>query len=156
LSLPLDSLATLIDISIFTAKFATFVLWYTGFAVSRQGFHISLPEGGVEVYPGCSGLENIIHLLKLTLLFLVIFPPNKWINKILVPLVAIFIAFVVNGVRVALLAVLVASSKQQAFDYWHLGEGSLIFSMFSVFIFGLFCLFLLQQEKAENQDTEES
>jgi exosortase/archaeosortase family protein len=76
--------------------------------------------------------------------------------KILVPIVAVSLAFIVNGIRVAVMAVLSASSNEKAFDYWHLGEGSLIFSLLSVLSFGLFCLFLLrQQEEPDSQDTAE-
>jgi len=143
-------LSSLIEPSIFTAKFAAFILWYSGFKVSVQGVYISLPTGGVEVYSGCSGIENMTHLLGLAMLFLVMFPPTNWLLKILVALVAISLAFVVNGIRVAVMTVLAASSNQQAFEYWHFGEGSLIFSLVSVLIFGLFCLFLLKQEKTDN------
>jgi cyanoexosortase A len=68
-------LSSLIEPSIFTAKFSAFLLWYAGFKVSLQGVHIILPTGRVEVYPGCSGIENITHLLGLAMLFLVMFPP---------------------------------------------------------------------------------
>jgi len=74
-------------------------------------------------------------------------------KKILVLLVAVLVGFIVNGVRVALMAVLVALSQQDAFEYWHQGDGSLIFSMIGVLLFGLFCHFLLLQSASENQDT---
>jgi len=45
----------------------------------------------------------------------------------LFPIVAVLVAFVVNGVRVALMAILVAYSSQEAFEYWHTGTGSEIF-----------------------------
>jgi cyanoexosortase A len=144
----------LIDISTFTAQFAAFILWYLGFEVSRQGVYINLPTGGVEVYPGCSGLESIAHLLGLAVLFLVMFPMD-WGQKILVPVLAIFLAFVVNGVRVALMAALAASSKPEAFEYWHKGNGSLMFSLIAVLLFGLFCLFLIRQQEPVERDTEQ-
>jgi hypothetical protein len=30
---------------------------------------------------------------------------------------------------------------QPAFDYWHTGQGSLVFSMIAVLLFGVFCWF---------------
>ncbi len=152
LGVPKVTLLWLIDISPLTAKFAAFVLWYSGFEVSRQGLNITLPTGTVEVYPGCSGMEAIIHLCGLAVLFLVMVSTD-WSKKIIVPGVAILIAFVVNGIRVALMAVLAAPSTQKAFEYWHKGDGSLIFSLISVSIFGLFCLFLLRQNEPSNQDS---
>lgn len=152
LGVPKVTLLWLIDISPLTAKFAAFVLWYSGFDVSRQGLNITLPTGTVEVYPGCSGMEAIIHLCGFAVLFLVMVSTD-WTKKILVPLVAILIGFVVNGVRVALMAMLAAPSTQKAFDYWHKGDGSLIFSLISVSIFGLFCFFILRLEESSDQDS---
>ncbi|MBD1927184.1 cyanoexosortase A [Trichocoleus sp. FACHB-90] len=130
------------DISIFTAKFAAFVLWLLGFEVSRQGVFIILPKGSIEVYSGCSGIGLILQLLGLAFIILVMIPTNLN-KKILLPVVAIVLGFAVNGVRVALMAVLVALSHQQAFEYWHTGDGSLIFSTSAVLIFGLFCHFMV-------------
>lgn len=136
----------LVDLSELTATFATFVLWYLGFEVFREGVNITLTTGAVEVNQSCSGLENILHLWVLAVLFVVMFPLSDR-QKFIVPVVASLVAFMVNGVRVALMAILVAYSHQKAFEYWHTGDGSLIFSMISVLIFGLFCLFLLQQNE---------
>lgn len=144
------TLLFLVDLSELTAKFATFVLWYSGFQVSREGVKISLLTGAVEVNPSCSGLENLLHLWVLTVLFLVMFPISDR-KKFLVPVIANLLGFVVNGVRVALMAILVASSKQKAFEYWHTGDGSLIFSMISVLLFGLFCVFLLRQDERSQE-----
>jgi cyanoexosortase A len=84
----------------------------------------------VEVYPGCSGVDAIVHLLSLSLLFFLLFPSDLK-TKILLPLAAITIGFVANGIRVSLLAVIVALHEGKGFEYWHAGEGSLIFSMIS-------------------------
>jgi exosortase/archaeosortase family protein len=81
-------------------------------------------------------------------LFLLMFP-TRWTQKVLLPLIAVGIGFVLNGFRVALLAVVV--NDQAAFKYWHDGGGSLIFSAVGVGLLGLVCLYLLQQ----NQQLEE-
>jgi cyanoexosortase A len=155
ISLPKILPLSLIDISLLTAKFASLILWYTGFEVTRNGVYIYLPTGSVEVYPGCSGLELIFQMLSLALLFLLMFP-QKVKQKIIVPIIAITLAFIVNGVRVALMAVLVAQGHKEAFDYWHEGEGSLIFSLISVLLFGLFCWFSLGMTERRNKDAAES
>jgi hypothetical protein len=54
------------------------------------------------------------------------------------------------------MAILAASSKPEAFDYWHEGDGSLIFGMIAVGVFGLFYMFLLKQDEAQSQDPVES
>lgn len=152
LAVPPGLLSLFIDISVLTAKFAAFVLWLLGFEVSRQGVNVVLPTGFVEVYHGCSGVLVMLQLLGLAFILLVMFPTTLS-QKILVPVVAIILAFVVNGVRVALMAVLVASYNQEAFKYWHVGDGSLIFSIIAVLIFGFFCHFMLLQTASGSRDS---
>lgn len=152
IGVPHAIIPSLIDISIFTAQFATAVLWYSGFEVARQGVNVILPTGSVEVYSGCSGMVAILYLWGLAALFLVMFPTD-WSKKILIPVVATLLAFVVNGGRVALMAVLAASSNMQAFDYWHTGAGSQLFAMTSVLFFGLFCFFIVRLNEAKNEDS---
>ncbi len=145
----------LTSISAFTAKFSAFILWYTGFEVTLTGDKIILPTGSIEVYSGCSGIELIFQLLGLGLLFLLMFPQNlKY--KTLVLIVAPILGFIVNGIRVALMAILVAKSQPEAFKYWHEGDGSLVFSLIAVLVFGLFCWFLLGQSQSQHQDTRSS
>lgn len=155
ISLPKILPLSLIDISLLTAKFSSLILWYTGFEVARNGVIIRLPSGSVEVYPGCSGLELIFQMLTLALLFLLMFP-QKGKQKNIVPIIAITLGFVVNGVRVALMAVLVAQGDKQGFNYWHEGDGSLIFSLIAVLLFGLFCWFSLRKTELGNKDAAES
>lgn len=139
------------DVSLITAKFSTFILWYLNFPVKNNGSYIILPTGVVDVYFGCSGYSSMIQLLGLSVLFLFMFPTTKK-QKIYLPILAVTIGFVVNAIRVALMAYLVAYSTDKAFDYWHQGDGSLIFSMIAVAIFGFFCwLFVLREDDKQNQ-----
>ncbi|MEC4814668.1 MAG: cyanoexosortase A [Scytonema sp. PMC 1069.18] len=142
------------NISPLTAKFTTIFLWYTGAEVVRSGVIISLPTGSIEVYSGCSGIEQIFQMLGLALLFLLMFPQSKK-QKIIVSTVAVILGFIVNAVRVALMAILVAKNQEEAFKYWHDGDGSLIFSMIAVLLFGLFCWFLIGQNESENHNGKE-
>ncbi|KYC41549.1 cyanoexosortase A [Scytonema hofmannii PCC 7110] len=136
----------LIDISPLTAKFAAFILWCTGADVTLSGVTIYLPTGSVEVLGGCSGMELIFHMLGLALLFLLMVSTLRQ-QKFLIPIVAGIVGFFVNGIRVVLMTVLVTKNNQAAFEYWHHGNGSLIFSIISVLIFGLFCWFFIGQTK---------
>ncbi|NJM69890.1 MAG: cyanoexosortase A [Scytonema sp. RU_4_4] len=144
-----------LDISLVTAKFTALILWYTGFEVARKGTLIYLPTGSVEVYSGCSGIELIFQLLGFALLFLLMFRQN-WKHKILIPSIAVTLAFIVNGLRVALMAILVAQGHMEVFDYWHEGDGSLVFSLIAVLLFGLFCWFSLGRSELRNKDATES
>ncbi|MCM1984892.1 cyanoexosortase A [Lyngbya confervoides] len=142
------ALAFLLDISKQTAQFATFLLWNLGFDASRQGVYVHLPGGSIEVYPGCSGIESMLHLVGLAALFLVMFPTTRF-QKILIPTAALSIGFCVNGTRVALMAILAAYSSQKSLNYWHVGQGSLIFSLFSVLLLVVLCFYLLQQNDVD-------
>lgn len=147
-----EPLNQLIHLPKFTAIFSSLVLWYLGFNVSLQGETIILPTGSLFVGPECSGIVTQLWLLQLAMLLVVIFPLN-WIQKILVPVVAVTTGFVVNGFRIAKLAVF-AASNIEAFHYWH-SERAQIFSMLSVLIVGLFCLLIIRQEETEDeQDVE--
>ena len=152
LGIPSILASFLTNISPFTAKFATFLLWYSGFDVSVKGINIILPTGAVEVTKACSGIESMTYLLGISVICLVMFPPKRS-YQIFVPIVALILGFVVNGVRVALMTVLAASDKLEAFEYWHTREGSLFFGMIAIAIFGLFYAFLLRQD--ETVETEE-
>ena len=152
LGVPQITILSLADISELTARFAAFVLLHLGFAVSRQGVYVALSTGAVEVNPGCSGIRNIIQLFSIAVLFLVLFPIN-WKQKVFVPLVAVLIAFTVNGFRVAMLAILVAYSTPENFEYWHLGDGGQIFSLVSALLFGLFCYLILRLNESKDQES---
>jgi len=148
-AIPPGLIGVFVDVALLTAKFSAFLLHYLGFEVVRKGVFLILEKGSVEVYHGCSGVNAILQLLGLAVVFLLMFPTTV-AQKILVPLVAIIIAFVVNAARVALLAVLVSLSQPEAFKYWHAGNGSVVFSMIAVFIFGLFCWFAILQDEPQN------
>jgi cyanoexosortase A len=143
----------LIGVSALTGKFSSFVLLQLGYEVSSQGEFIIQPEGSIWVSPECAGLVTLLWLLQLSALFLAMFP-LQWSQKILVPIVAVLTGFVVNGLRIAHLAVL-AVSNQEAFNYWH-SENAQIFSLIDVLIIGLFCFFLIRQEPVEDESAVES
>lgn len=154
--IPSTSLLSVTDISPFTAEFSGSLLWYTGFRVVQEGVMLHLPSGSVEVYQGCSGIQLIWQHISLGFLFLLLFPIGK-IRSLVVIIAGMSIAFVVNGIRVALMAILVDQNNREAFDYWHLGTGSLIFSMISVSLFGLLCYVLLEQaDRAAEEEEEEA
>lgn len=140
-------------ITLLTAKSSAFILWYIGFDVTLTGINIYLPNGSVEVLRGCSGVELISQMLGLAILFLLVFP-QSWQYKVLVPIVAATVGFMMNAGRVALMTVIVAKGNMNAFDYWHSGNGSLLFSIISVLIFGLFCWFLIGHNESKNQDSK--
>ncbi|MEG4216855.1 cyanoexosortase A [Microcoleus sp. Pol14C6] len=150
-AIPPGLIGVFVDVALLTAKFSAFLLHYLGFEVVRRGVFLILENGSVEVYHGCSGVNAMLQLLGLALVFLLMFPTTTG-QKMVLPFVAIITAFLVNAARVALMAVLVSLSQPEAFKYWHEGNGSVIFSMIAVFIFGLFCWFAILKDQPPNQE----
>jgi cyanoexosortase A len=152
-AIPPGLIGVFVDVAKLTAKFSAFILHYIGFEVVRKGVFLILEKGSVEVYHGCSGVNAILQLLGLALVFLLMFPTTVG-QKIVVPIVAVLIAFIVNAARVALMAVLVSLSQPQAFKYWHEGNGSVVFSMIAVLLFGVFCWFAILQNEPQNNKNQ--
>lgn len=143
------------DPSLMTAQFSTFILWCINLNPVREGIYIHLSTGAVEVNKGCSGLEAMAYLLGISVIMLIIFPLRR-IYNVIVPIVAIILGFIVNGFRVVLMTLLVASNKMEAFKYWHEGEGSLMVGMVAIGIFVVFYFFLIRYsdvEELEDADT---
>ncbi len=124
-----------LEISVYTARVASFLLWYAGQPVMLEGALLHLNQGVVNVAGGCSGIEQIFHLLGIAVMALLVFPVRARVGGWM-PGVAIAIAFGVNALRVCLMTLLVSVGNQAGFEYWHDGNGSLIFSMVSVGLFG--------------------
>lgn len=152
-AIPPGLIGVFVDVAKLTAKFSAFILHYLGFEVVRKGVFLILEKGSVEVYHGCSGVNAMLQLLGMALVFLLMFPTTTG-QKVVLPIVAIIIAFVVNAARVALMAVLVSLSQPQAFKYWHEGNGSVIFSMIAVSIFGLFCWFAILKDQPQDKEEQ--
>jgi cyanoexosortase A len=142
LGIPHGFLLGMVDLSSTTAQFAAFLLHYCGREVVLVGTEIALPGGAVEVVKSCDGTGAMAYLACLAVVFLVLFPTSKWQRIVMVPL-AMGIAFLTNGIRVALLAVIESSAGAHAFDYWHTGTGAMLWTGLPVLLFGLICFGLL-------------
>lgn len=151
-SLLIEVINEAFNVTTLTTKAAVFVLWYIGTTVSRQGDYIILPYGSAFVGAGCTGIKTTLLLLKLSVVFVLMFPTD-WSKKILLPIEAIFIAFAVSVIRVALMATTV--SHQETFDYWHGPAGNQIFSTIAILIFGLLCRLFLPRDASQGQDSLE-
>ena len=155
LNIPVELFVDRITIlAVYTAKFTTLLLSYLGIPFYSEGVNIILANGkAVEVAAGCSGWETIFPLLKLSVLFIILFPTGL-VTKIFVPIVAFSIAFLVNGVRVTIMALLVGYSSRESFEYWHQGTGSQIFFLSATLLFGAFC-YLVSRNKEDEQEPRE-
>ncbi|MEO0374627.1 MAG: cyanoexosortase A [Cyanobacteria bacterium P01_A01_bin.17] len=139
-----------------TAAFSTFLLWYTGAQVALVDNNVIRfldADGGVEVVPSCSGLNLMLYMLGVSVLFLILFPTRKS-QKILLPIVAMALGFFVNAIRVALLAILSTYPDDAAFEYWHSQGGALIFVCIAVLLFGSLCLTFLKPSQVDQTPSD--
>jgi cyanoexosortase A len=145
LGIPEILMSKLTNPSPITAQFASSLLWYAGVKVIQNGIFLQLQGGTVQVYSGCSGVFAMSQLLGMSVLFLSLLPLQwQWYQKLVLPVAAIAIGFMVNSLRVALMAILVAQQRIPEFDYWHEGSGSLVFSVISTLLLVLLVWVLIK------------
>lgn len=144
LGVPKLLLPLLPDIAPITAKFSAFWLFYCGVDVILSETKIILAQGAVEVVPSCSGLNLMLYMFGLSIVFLVMFPLPQSRLKVISVITAIAIGFFTNSVRVAILALYSGSSNRSTFEYWHSQDGALVFVTISVLLYGFFCWLLLR------------
>jgi len=143
-----------LDISPWTAKFAAFLLWYGGFDAVVNGTIIHLPKGSIDVAYRCSGIDSIMYMMGISVIALVMFPIAKG-KRLPMVAFAIILGFVINAVRVAMLAIM-SGTNQRAFENWHGGKASYSFAMVGILIFGAVYIFVLWQEERELKNPPKS
>jgi len=149
LRLVADRLLPELQISLMTARLTHFWLSTLGMPVIREQRVISFGESAVSVEGPCNGLDQIIFLMAIALIFLLAFPLRSWKHRLLILFSAPFIAFVGNSLRISLLALfnlMGGSNGRWWFDFFHTQEGSLIFAAISSSLLGWFYLKLIDRE----------
>lgn len=120
-----------------------------GFDAFVDGRLVILPDGAVSVESACNGMSMIVQSLAVAVIFLLAFPLRRVWARTLTLLAAPLIGFLMNSMRVALLAWLDTVNlprSQQLFDSFHQGNGSLVFSALAVSLVGWMHLRLVMQE----------
>ncbi|MFZ4665630.1 MAG: cyanoexosortase A [Prochlorotrichaceae cyanobacterium] len=133
---PLTVLFRFPSVTLIDARIAHFLLWYLGFDAVRDGQKVLLPQGGIDVYAGCSSLSLLLIIIKLLVAFSYLVPLSLPRYGLLL-LYGILVSFGLNGVRLCLMAILIAQDKPIAFNYWHGSDGATIFSTLAIVLFGL-------------------
>jgi cyanoexosortase A len=131
-----------------TAKFSAYTLWYLGYPVSLDGIYIQVPNGGVEVISACSGINLMVHMLSISVIFLCVFPTQKIFSGFFI-VFAIILGFLMNVIRVALLAALSTPQSSAQFHYWHSTSGASLFVLLTLIIYGVFYFGLAKPAPSE-------
>jgi cyanoexosortase A len=138
------------DLSILTAKFVLFWLGLLGISpIQLVGNTVYTAGGAVQVMHECNGFEMIMQMVITAIIFLVAFPLRSRLGRCLIITVSPALGFVVNSMRISLLAVFTSfdsSTGRYLFDFFHEQAGSLIFSGIAVFVLGYIYLIILERE----------
>jgi cyanoexosortase A len=138
------------DLSRLTAKFVIFWLGVLGISpVQLAGDTVYTAGGAVQVMHECNGFEMIMQMVITSIIFLVAFPLRSRLGKFLIVLSAPAIGFIINSMRISLLAIFTSFNSptgHSLFDFFHEQAGSLIFSGIAVFLLGYLYLAILERE----------
>lgn len=100
----------------------------------------------VEVGSACSSTPQIALSLSAIIVFYLCCKINSKIRLLVVIVFAVAIPFLINSVRITLLGKLLAMSKLKAFEFWHEGMGSLLFSLFAMTCCSAFYYYIWSKE----------
>jgi exosortase/archaeosortase family protein len=134
--IPVDALSRL------TCRLCQVLFLSFGVDAAVAGRQLILPGGAVEVAGVCSGSGMMIQLMVVSAIFSLVFPMGegrrRWVAMGVAMAVAPIFAVLANAFRIALLALINASSWSQKawwFDFFHGGEGGLVFALLAVMAF---------------------
>ena len=119
-------------LTVISAKFATFFLWYLGFNPVNQASIIDVNGGAINVIWGCTGWHLFMILLQLSCCVLFLFR-SSFENPIFPFIISFLISFFLSIIRLIIMALVV--KDKVAFDYWHHGQGSSLFTTASMILF---------------------
>ncbi|MDM3848115.1 MAG: cyanoexosortase A system-associated protein [Aphanizomenon gracile PMC638.10] len=132
-------LGMLIKITVISAKFTSFLLWYLGFDSTTQGTLVYVNNAIIDVLSECTAIPLLILLLKVSFLLIILFP--SFLKNIYLPFIlSVVISGVFSVIRLAIIALVV--TDKPAFNYWHGSQGGDIFALLSFLLFGTTILFL--------------
>ncbi|MCP9849808.1 archaeosortase/exosortase family protein [Cyanobium sp. Morenito 9A2] len=121
-----------------TATFSAFLLWLAGQPALAEGIVVLLPGRSLEIGQGCLGLNTISLCLGAVVVFALLLPAHRHRTLLALAAAAVLVAFVVNGLRVALLGFTDPEpapgwwNELHGFDFWHIGLGSSLFSLLAM------------------------
>ena len=103
-----------------TAAGSAFLLWETGFRLTRAGATIYLERGALEVEPGCTALPIWAVLTQMLIVVALLFRIS-WRRVVLLSVVLAVASFGISVVRIAFMAPMLKNPVR--FNYWHGAEG---------------------------------
>ena len=138
-------------LSLATAWISQQLLTISGLESLRFGSTLRLPGGGVTVAGPCAGLNMLLQLAVVAVIFAIAFPMrHRWQNALMI-LVAPLLAMLINAIRIVLLALINVSDlphKLWWFDFFHWHWGSLLFAGIAMQLFVWLYVYWLARQVA--------
>jgi cyanoexosortase A len=138
-------------LSLLTAWLAQQMLALSGYAAVRVGTVLQLAGGAVSVGGPCAGLNMLLQLLVVAVIFAIAFPMrHRWQNGVMI-LLAPALAVFINGIRILVLALINASgwpNKAWWFEFFHWHWGSLVFAGMAMQLFVSAYIYWLERQVA--------
>jgi cyanoexosortase A len=126
-------------------------LWFSGFPSQLSGIFIYLPSSGVKVSDACAGLNMLLQLFVVAVIFAMAFPMrHRWQNGVML-VVAPLVALLTNAARIMALALIndsTWSNRKWWFDFFHEQWGGLVFSGIAMQVFVWLYLYWLARQVA--------
>ncbi|MBC7881737.1 MAG: exosortase/archaeosortase family protein [Anaerolineae bacterium] len=134
-----------------TAHGAAFMLWYGGIPAFSDGVFININElqngalhtiNGVQVAETCSGTAIGFTLTYLGFLIPVLLPVG-FNRRLVLSMIGPAMAITFNTMRVAFLLYVKTYVSEDAFAFWHEGNGRLIYSFSTMLVYGIIALIVI-------------
>ena len=126
-------------------------LWFAGFPSKLAGIFIYLPTAGEKVSDACAGLNMLLQLFVVAVIFAMAFPMRyRWQNGLMLAM-APLIALLTKSGRIMALALINDSSlanKKWWFDFFHEQWGGLVFAGIAMQLFVWLYVYWLARQVA--------
>jgi exosortase/archaeosortase family protein len=139
------------------ASFAAFFLRSFGFDIAQNGPRLTVGNAAINVAGPCSGNEIMVQAFVVALLAFIVFPmPKRWVRLPFL-LLAPLLGWIVNGLRVALLAIIASMDPVSSvndsglFGFFHLGEGGMVFSGLGIAAYAYLYVKVIDQQLSSIQ-----
>ncbi|MFI0403801.1 MAG: archaeosortase/exosortase family protein [Cyanobium sp.] len=138
-------------LSVATAWITHQFLWFSGFPSKLAGIFINLPTAGVKVSDACAGLNMLLQLFVVAVIFAMAFPMrHRWQNGLML-VIAPLIALLTNAGRIMALALIndsTLANKKWWFDFFHEQWGGLVFAGIAMQLFVWLYVYWLARQVA--------
>ena len=117
--------------------FTSFFFIALGYKAVVKGAEVFFDQGGINITFSCSGSDQVIFSVYAITILNICFPLKNKINFLKQITYTILLTLLVNILRLSILTIFVKTANSDSFsifDFMHGGNGSLVFSLISMFL----------------------